>query len=277
MAIDEAILEAHLAGLVPPTLRLYGFEPPAVSVGYTQKVPDVLLARARAGGFDVVRRPTGGRAVLHSGDFTYSFVASSKRRQEPGGAPIAVTHKSSGGSQATSATLRSESPGGHTGEDGGLLVESVSGAYKQICQGLQNAFNSLGLDLALGGTDVPYRQLHDCFLATTGSDLQFKGKKMVGSAQLRRRTAVLQHGSILLDQPQSLLPELLGRTIGVDDIGIRHANLFDALGARISHAELEAAIKNGFESAFGAQFQDELLSEHEIRLVDQFKSKYQTM
>ncbi len=244
MAVDEAILEAHLAGLVPPTLRLYGFEPPAVSLGHTQKLPDGLLDRARARGFEVVRRPTGGRAVLHFGDLTYSFVAGSKKGR------------------------------GSAMMDRGLLEESVSAAYKQICKGLQNAFRSLGLDLDLGSTDVPYRQLHDCFLATTGSDLQFNGKKMVGSAQLRRKSAVLQHGSILLDQPQSLLPELLGKKIGEVTINDRHANLFDALGKRISHGELEEALKAGFASAFGVDTQPGPLTPEEHQFVDTFKSKY---
>jgi len=274
MAMDEAILEAHLAGLAPPTLRLYGFKPPAVSLGHTQKVPDGLLMRTQAAGFDLVRRPTGGRAVLHFGDLTYSFVASSKRRGPRADAALVVVGKASGGSEAVLSPV-SRSCDDHGG--GGLLDESVSGAYKQICQGLQMAFKSLGLDLALGSTDVPYRQLHDCFLATTGSDLQFKGKKMVGSAQLRRRTAVLQHGSILLNQPQSLLPELLGNKAGAGDISVRHANLFEAAGTGISHMQLEEAIKNGFASAFGAQLAAASLSDHELRLVDQLKAKYQQL
>jgi len=78
MAIDEAILEAHLAGQVPPTLRIYQFSPPAVSFGYAQKIDNGLMTRIKKQNFAVVRRPTGGRAVLHMGDLTYAFICSSK-------------------------------------------------------------------------------------------------------------------------------------------------------------------------------------------------------
>lgn len=243
MAVDEAVLEAYLAGLAPPTLRLYGFDPPAVSLGHTQKLPEGLLDRAREKGFDVVRRPTGGRAVLHFGDLTYAFIAGSRKR-------------------------------GPESAGNGFLEESVSAAYKQICKGLQNGFSSLGLNLDLGSADVPYRQLHDCFLATTGSDLQHKGKKMVGSAQLRRKGAVLQHGSILLDQPQSMLPALLGRELEGRTSAERHANLLDVLEQRVSHADIQEAMKAGFASAFSVDVHPGELSREELVLADEFRSKY---
>lgn len=75
MACDEAILEAHRQGLVPPTLRFYRWSRPTLSLGYAQKLETVDLEACKAAGVDVVRRPTGGRAVLHAGDFTYSVVA----------------------------------------------------------------------------------------------------------------------------------------------------------------------------------------------------------
>src|SRR5437879_3230829 len=76
MAIDEAILDAHIAGDAAPTLRLYFFAPPAVTIGLSQKMPPELVQSIEARGIDVVRRPTGGRAVLHLNDLTYSFVGS---------------------------------------------------------------------------------------------------------------------------------------------------------------------------------------------------------
>src|SRR5687768_17097271 len=100
MAIDEAILDAHLEGLVSPTLRIYGWEPRAVSIGYGQKLSYTVESRIRSRGYDVVRRPTGGRAVLHEYELTYSFVGSA----------------------------------GHADELSGALSDSVIGAYKQICQ-----------------------------------------------------------------------------------------------------------------------------------------------
>jgi lipoate-protein ligase A len=76
MAVDEAMLEGHRLGLAPPTLRLYRWERPTLSLGYAQKVDGLDLEAIAAAGIDVVRRPTGGRAVLHAGDFTYAIVTS---------------------------------------------------------------------------------------------------------------------------------------------------------------------------------------------------------
>jgi lipoate-protein ligase A len=232
MAIDEAILEAHLRGLVPPTLRFYGWSTPAVSYGYNQVLPEETAARIQAEGLDVVRRPTGGRAVLHLGEFTYSLVGSAASPDCPG-----------------------------------FLSGSITQAYKQICEGLQGGLKRLGVDAQLGQAHAAYRQHHDCFLATTGADLHCDGKKLVGSAQLRRKHAVLQHGSLLLDQPQDLMPRLLGarsdggsKTIGDAD---RHANLFEII-PRCTVDQIEVAMIAGFEEAFGIQFDEGEIAAEEI-------------
>src|SRR6516225_9825376 len=103
MAIDEAILEANLDKDAPPTLRLYEFTPPAVSIGYSQRLDSKTIKNIDASGFAIVRRPTGGRAVLHKNDLTYSFVGSSRQ--------VGVDRDN-------------------------ILSTSVIGSYKQICQGL---------------------------------------------------------------------------------------------------------------------------------------------
>jgi len=256
MAVDEAILEAHQQGLVPPTLRLYGFDPPAVSIGHSQSMPDGLVQRAKAQGLAVVRRPTGGRAVLHLKDLTYSFVGSSVGSQSnPNNGACAP----------------------------GFLSKSVAGAYKQICQGLENALSRLGVNVELGAAQAPYRHLHDCFLATTGSDLHFRGMKMVGSAQLRRRSAVLQHGSILLNQDQAMMTALLGQgtnkegRVNAEPGASRHANLFQALGKRLAMSELEEAIEAGFASAFAVQFRSAELTDIEMKLVKRLRAKYSSV
>ena len=242
MALDEATLEAHLAGIVPPTLRLYGFEPGALSFGRAQDLPEALRNRAQAMGLDVVRRPTGGRAVLHVKDLTYAFVGTSKH-----------------------------------GQKYGFLEESVSGSYRQICRGLQNAFELLGLRLEPGRAAAPYRHRHDCFLATTGSDLQINGRKMVGSAQLRRRWAVLQHGSILLAQDESLAVELYGAAASENHHQPRHVNLFDILGAAVCPDKLHEAIRLGFQSAFQVEFQPGGLTAFEIELADRLLRSYRRL
>lgn len=251
MAIDEAILDAHLEGLVTPTLRLYGWEPRAVSIGYGQKLSNTVESRMKSRGYDVVRRPTGGRAVLHEFELTYSFVGSA------GGAD----------------------------DLGGGLSDSVIGAYKQICQGLILAFRELGVDLELGESSSNYKNAQDCFLATTSADLHYQGKKMIGSAQLRRKSAVLQHGSILLNQPQDLMNALLkeGDANARNENSEknpktelqRHANLFEILGAAVSTPRLQEAMKTGFESAFANQFEIGELTLHETNLAKQYRARYQ--
>ena len=79
MAVDEAMLESHLAGETPPTVRLYGSDPAAMTLGYAQNDAPT-LKRIRDSGFDLARRPTGGRAVLHLNEITYSFIGTSRLR-----------------------------------------------------------------------------------------------------------------------------------------------------------------------------------------------------
>ena len=230
MAVDEAILEAHIAGEVPPTLRLYGFVPPAISIGANQRVSAQLLAGAAEHGFDVVRRPTGGRAVLHLNELTYSFVGSDN------------------------------------------LSSSVVGAYKQICLGLQNAFVLLGVQVELGSSSSAYKQFEDCFLATTTCDLHYKGTKIAGSAQLRRKQAVLQHGTIALNQDQAIMPRVLGATSGSEQQ--RHANLFEIIGQEVDFKELSRVMRQGFEQAFAVSFTSSSLSKSELAAANRLKEKY---
>lgn len=237
MAIDEAILEEHLSGNVSATLRLYLFSPPAVTIGYGQKVPAHFVERVRERGWDIVRRPTGGRAVLHYKELTYSFVAT--------------------------------------------MSGSVMNAYKQICRALILAMEELGVELELGGNSSEYKSQQDCFAATTHADLHYRGKKMIGSAQLRRKGAVLQHGSILLSQDQSAMAELLdtsgGNGVEQSSQGrelSRHANLFDILERDVAPGDLETVLKRGFERAFCVQLLAEELTDAELSLAGQFKERF---
>lgn len=231
MAIDEAILESHRKGLTPPTLRFYGWAPPAVSIGYSQKMDDLTINRIKSRGFDVVRRLTGGRAVLHFAELTYSFVASPP-----------------------------------------ILSEKLNEAYRQICNGLILGLKNLGVEADLGKSNKQYKDFSDCFMATTQADLQVNNKKMVGSAQLRRQGAVLQHGSILLDQPQELLPELLETK--QETIKNRHSNFKEVAGRDVSIDEMENALSNGFAQAFATEFEVGELTQFENELLSELLAQY---
>ncbi|MEO1672107.1 MAG: biotin/lipoate A/B protein ligase family protein [Cyanobacteria bacterium J06631_2] len=162
MAIDRYLLEQHQQGHLP-SLRFYTWQPAAISLGYHQQdYPQAWHDLAWQGKpLDLVRRPTGGRAVLHQGDLTYAIVTSI-------------------------------SPGKR------LEV------YKQICQFLILGWRSLGVELDYGIATKEYIQHANCFATATGSDLiTATGNKVIGSAQLRRRKTVLQHGSMILyTEPQ---------------------------------------------------------------------------
>jgi lipoyl(octanoyl) transferase len=229
MAIDVVLLER--AGESVPVLRLYGFAPPCVSLGFAQSLSGEIAARATDRGFEIVRRPSGGRAVVHVNDLTYAFAAGQKGESKYG-----------------------------------ALEASVSAAYKQICQGLQEALRLLGVEAELGKPQTAYRHLVDCFSATTNADLHYQGAKLAGSAQVRRRGAVLQHGSIPLCLEADVICELLGIASPKrqDRKVLHHANLFDILGQQLSFAELNRVMKAGFEKAFSVEFDDSVLHADEL-------------
>jgi lipoate-protein ligase A len=242
MAMDEAILEAHLNSLVPPTLRLYQFSPPAVSLGYAQNIDDNIKNKILSAGIDVVRRPTGGRAVLHLGDLTYAFICSSK------GASV---------------------------EEYILVDESIATAYQQICQALILFLDTFGINVTFGYSQNSYKEKNDCFSATTIGDLQYKDNKLIGSAQLRRKHAVLQHGSIILKQPQTSMHELFDENI--PDNFKRHANFYEITKYEHSITELEKELVKAFQKTFNCRFLPQELTTYEQKLANKLKSKYQSL
>ncbi len=163
MAIDSWLLEQHRLGKHPPTLRFYTWHPAAISLGYHQQdYPEHWHNLTWQGkGIDIVRRATGGRAVLHQGDLTYSVVTS-------------------------------------------LNSGNRLAAYIYICQFLITGWRSLGVELDYGVT-TEYRSNDNCFASATGADLvTAEGIKAIGSAQLRKRRAILQHGSMILNPNEEL-------------------------------------------------------------------------
>lgn len=161
MALDEAILIAHRRGHVPPTIRLYGWNPAALSFGYFQKAEREVDRRAVAAEkVELVRRLTGGRAVLHDQEITYSVIVKLDHPQVP---------------------------------------SSVSASHQWIGQGLTLALQRLGLPIE--ASKPQRAQVHAslaCFDAPSDYEIVLNGKKLVGSAQTRQQGVLLQHGSILL-------------------------------------------------------------------------------
>jgi len=229
MAIDEAMLESHLAGDTPPTLRVYGWQPPAVSLGRFQRADSSLdLAACRDLGIDVVRRPTGGRAILHTAEeATFSLVVSAAR----------------------------------------LGTTGVMDSYRVLAGGIIAALRSLGLDARLveRSSPAPSRSVHDpaCFAVKARCDLVVGASKLVGSAQVQRHGIILQQNSlplrIRLDDWRAVFrrssdaPEAIG--------------LCDAAARRVEYSDVAAALREGFASAFGVAFRDSGLTGREMTLA----------
>lgn len=168
MAIDQALLE-RAGTLGVAVLRLYAWDPPCLSFGAHEPAARRYdHARIAALGIPCVRRPTGGRAVYHHGELTYSLA----------------------------------SPTGRFG--------SLRSAYQEIHGMLAESLRSVGVaaSLAPAGGPVPGVAAGPCFDAAVGGEVMVTGRKLVGSAQVRSRTAMLQHGSLLLRDDQALVREL---------------------------------------------------------------------
>lgn len=252
MAIDQVLLEEQASSINAPSeyeaaLRLYSFKPSAISIGQNQKLSDCVLKKIRNSGLDIVRRPTGGRAVLHQGEITYAFVAKTNCPD-------------------TESTFS--------------LSGSILEVYKQICQGLIYAFANLGLNVSLGSKSARQAQLADCFAVATGADLEYQGLKIAGSAQLRRHNCVLQHGSILLEPRQYDLQALLSDSDSepraLSKSTPYQTDIFTAKGSIPCLEELQESMLKGFEAAFPLKFEQAPLTEMEMSLANELGSKIQT-
>lgn len=175
MAIDEAILTAHTEGKVPPTIRFYAWTIPTLSIGYFQRIKrEVDLDKTRERGVGLVRRATGGRAVLHDQELTYSIIVS---------------------------------------EDYPNIPKTITESYRLFSLGLLEGFRALGLNADLVSLDKQNgkqkAESAACFDSPSWYELVVEGRKVAGSAQTRQRGTILQHGSILLDLDVDLLFDLL--------------------------------------------------------------------
>ncbi|GIV77323.1 lipoate--protein ligase family protein [Litorilinea aerophila] len=161
MALDQAVAEACAAGESLPTLRFYRWEPPAVSLGRHQRIEEIDLEAVAARGYEVVRRPTGGRAILHIDEFTYSVAAPA---QEP------------------------------------RVRGSVMDAYLRLSNALLAGLQALGVAAEKAGGHVRAGPdvSAACFEVPSAYEITAGGRKLMGSAQSRRAGYVLQHGSLPL-------------------------------------------------------------------------------
>lgn len=221
MAVDLALARCH-AGM--PVLRLYSWKPPAISLGFHQRLSDLDLDKCRRAGIDVVYRPTGGRAVLHADEVTYAIIL---------------------------------------GAGSTLFHERILPVYERISQGILAGLARLDVPLdferaprleqAPGAGDLASL----CFASSVQYEIGHDGKKMIGSAQRRFDDVVLQHGSILLGREHLQLVDYLAapastaarrfmqdKTISLNEISPRP----------LDYATVAAALQAGFAGHWGIDF-----------------------
>lgn len=284
MAIDEAILLAASQAPAPPTIRFYGWSPNALSLGYAQNLrAEIDLERCQAWGIDLVRRPTGGRAVFHDQELTYSVVA-----------PEAAFPAS----------------------------PSILATYREISRALIAGLACLGIEAQMIPERPRLRERETrsvspaaCFAAPSAYEVAVEGKKIVGSAQKRLKGYLLQQGSILISLDREKLFALFqphafergsggarfrpatakcggeiekcpgGRQFSISHFpfprersdgspapwGERMTSIREVLGREASFEEVASAMRQGFVEAWEAEMEEGELSESEQELAAELR------
>jgi lipoate-protein ligase A len=245
MAVDEALLESVGRGASLPALRLYAWQPPCLSLGYAQPFTDVDLPRLKERGWEVVRRPTGGRAILHTDELTYSVIA-------PPDEPRLA----------------------------GTLLES----YNRLAQALLAALRLLGLPVEMQERSAASQAGNTnpvCFEVPSTYEITVGGKKLVGSAQARRKEGVLQHGSLPLSGDLRRILQVLAfpdeavRARAAERLLRRAATVESVLGRLVVWEEAAQAFIAAFGDTLDLDLQPRgLTPAEESRLEELVKNKY---
>jgi lipoate-protein ligase A len=232
MATDEAIVRAVTAGLVPPTLRLYAWVPPCLSLGRGQPGQEVDRAACQRDGVHIVRRPTGGRAILHTDELTYSVVAPPN---EP------------------------------------RLSGDILTSYRRLSRGLLAAVQHLNVDAQSRiPNSEPQTPNPVCFQVPSKYELTTPdGRKLVGSAQKRTHDTVLQHGTLPLVGDIARICHYLVDPPSADRVRAQAATLESALGRPVAWDEAAEAMIAGFSAALNLTLTRGALTPEELRWTTQ--------
>ena len=218
----DVLLADQVRNGAPPVLRLYGWNPHAISIGMNQRFEDFDPERLSDAGLDIVR-PTGGMAILHANELTYSVSMP-------------------------------------------LGTLSLREAYRFINEALLHGLRLLGISAELSAASDNFRESYrnpgsvPCFSTSAKCEIQAQGKKLLGSAQRRYGSAVLQHGSLLLGPEHMDIAEYLSRSLlpskslMLEQLGERAVDAQSILGISVPFEEAADAIRRGFEAAHGIEF-----------------------
>lgn len=246
MALDEALLTTAAQKHSPPTLRVYSWSVPSLSLGYAQPASDIDLAELLKHNWQHVRRPTGGKAILHTDELTYSIT---------------------------------------TALDEPLMAGSLLESYKRISLALQKALHTLGMQTSADDKHdmVPNQSRKEpvCFQTPSNYEITWKGKKLIGSAQARKLGGVLQHGSLPLYGDLSRItlvlayPSLVERDSAAKKTLDQATTLENAAGRRISWDEAANSMIDNFTNEFGISFISSQPTQEELEITNELvQTKY---
>jgi len=230
MALDELIARRQGAGACPPSLRLYRWAPWAISLGRNQAEGEIDGEKCRRDGIDIVRRPTGGRAILHAEELTYCVVMHTERRS---------------------------------------VLQVYNDISRALVRGLTQFGVDVSLQRSQPDFARQYRSAASvpCFASSARYEIEWRGRKLVGSAQRRYGASggdiVLQHGSILCGPAHRRLAEYLATDDNEavqavqETLQQKTVDLSEITRSAIDLHALSTCIRRGFEEAWGIVFSPE--------------------
>lgn len=246
MALDEAILISVADKVAPPTLRLYAWQPGTLSLGFAQSAADINLKNLKKENWGLVRRPTGGKAILHIDELTYSLSA-----------PL----------------------------DDHLLAGNLLESYRKISRALLSALALLNVEAAgdktyaNGPTSTTSNPI--CFETPSNYEITAAGKKLIGSAQARKYGGMLQHGAFPLSGDISRITRVLNyssdvdRDIAINNLNARATNLEQLMEYVPDWQTVSEAMVAGFANTFFITFVEALPTSLEIsRALELMRDKY---
>ncbi|GEQ05220.1 biotin/lipoate A/B protein ligase family protein [Staphylococcus gallinarum] len=251
MALDEALLNFVSRGEIDPVIRFYTWNPATLSVGYFQRLTkEIDIDKVKEKGYGMVRRQTGGRGVLHDKELTYSVIVPESHPEMP---------------------------------------STITEAYRVISEGLLQGYKELGLDayFAIPRSKEERDKLKQprsavCFDAPSWYELVVEGRKIAGSAQVRQKGVILQHGSLLQDVDvddlfdmfifknerlkEKMKKAFLDKAVALNDISDK----------KITIAEMEVAFEKGFKKGLNVDFKPLTLTEAQQAEVNELIEKYKS-
>ncbi|MDT8318380.1 MAG: biotin/lipoate A/B protein ligase family protein [bacterium] len=230
MALDEALFNRNAT----PTLRFYFWKRPTISVGRFQRLNDDFIDKCKEASIDIVRRPTGGRAILHNSELTYSVSA-----------PYSMVPESS----------------------------SLASLYTLLAEWQVDSLAAMGIKASLAGKKGAgrrYIENNACFLSSTSFEVNVGGRKICGSAQRRGKNYFLQHGSILIDYDFDLFPSLLKASSAVETA----FTTLRKEGCHLSEAGIIDIMKSEFEKKIPCTLQEGGPSQEELKEMHRLETAY---